>query len=267
MKQSVTSLGIVMLLASSSHGAVLWMQFEGGGNEVTLHPSESVNVEIWLNLVEGETITGLSYGNWPTVPDTAESAYPRSWYDLYGPGVEGLEQGVVDALPSGWSSNGSRTRVALGSYSHEEAQFVNIFAQGWDDILVGPGSFHIANQPVYHNSITIAQSQYFNGQVNDDFYDADKGKYFYPIMFGGDPVHGWGINLSDMWGGDVAFNPNYVAAGYSGYYTWGQGASAISGRGWSLADNPLKVFNNPEPASLALLLVGGLACLRRRPGS
>ena len=58
--RSITLLLMVFGLSlAPASGATLWMQFEGGGNVATLAPSDSINVEIWVDLLPGDSLGAL----------------------------------------------------------------------------------------------------------------------------------------------------------------------------------------------------------------
>lgn len=244
MKKVLVMIVAMALVGSTANAATLWMQFEGGGNEVTLVPSQNVNVEIWVDLVAGDTLSGVGGPFWPT--STADQgAYPN-----YVEGLEAVAWGPgTDAMD--WITPGGLGVV--GSPTHS----ISLAAPTAAQVIDGPGSFLLGVMTIHQNNIINADSTYFNEDGTDEFD-------FYPIMFGGNPA---AIpNLSNGTGADYPFSPVYQA--YSGYYTWGQGASAVSGKGpggaYNLPDNPLIVHCIPEPASLALLALGGLAIIRRR---
>ena len=228
MKKALAMLVVVGLMAGTANAATLWMQFEGGANEITLNPSDMVNVEVWLDIIAGDNVSGLGQPFWPGD----------------GVGVNGLVQESVTPI-AGWDENSLDGMLGLSGQ-----QDINVFAPTLGDVIDGPGSFLLAVMTLHQNDLQNLDNPLFPD--------------YYPIMFGGDPTVT--SALLNSVGSEIGFTPVY--ASYSGYYTWGQGASAISGKtgttAWALEDNPLKVYCIPEPASLALLALGGLAIIRRR---
>ena len=228
MNRRVLCAMIILALgvASTTDAATLWMQFEGGGNTITVMPSSYVNVEVWIDLLNGDSLSGLGQPYWP-----GDST-----------GIEGLEQTSVIPYP-GWGENS--LDGVVGMYAQQD---INVFAPGPGQVIYGPGSYLLAVMTLHQNGI-----------CNDDSLLYPE---FYPIMFGGDPTVT--SALLDAVGHEIPFWP--ANAVYSGYYTWGQGSCAISGKNGNLTyDDPLKVYCPvPEPASMCLLVLGGGWILRRR---
>ena len=229
MKAKLVCAVAVMALgmATPGHAATLWMQFENGGNEITLAPSHTFNVEVWLDILAGDNVSGLGQPFWPG--------------DAVG--VNGLVQENVTPI-AGWDENSLDGVLGLSGQ-----QDINVFAPTLAQVIDGPGSYLLAVMTLHMNDLVPDNNPLFPD--------------YYPIMFGGDPTVT--SALLNSVGSEIGFTPVY--ASYSGYYTWGQGASAISGKtgttAWALDDNPLKVYE-PEPASISLLALGGLLVLRRR---
>lgn len=246
MKKALAMLVVVGLMAGTANAATLWMQFEGGGNVATLAPSESINVEIWVDLLAGDALSTVYYTNWPY--DGAENPGAMDEPNPYPNGVEGLVQTGLTAVAAGWNSQ--PVNGVLGAVGGDGLQQV---AFGTTSNFLGGGSFLIGIQTIHQNEITNALSTDFNGSLEYDFY---------PIMFGGDP--GTPVSaLLNSTGGSFTFAPNY-AGGYANYYTWGQGSAAANSVYGGTVDNPLMVYCIPEPASLSLLALGALAVIRRR---
>ena len=241
MIRALLILVTVGLLVGTAQGATLAMQFAGGVNEGTVLPSHSVDVEIWIELAAGDEFCWLFYPNWP---DTGFEPIAYS-------SVEGVEQTAV----TGSALNMTGEASAMGTLG-DGSQLVDLRVIPWvPENLEGPGQFLLGRQTIHLNNITNSHSTWFNGSVEYDFY---------PIMFGGIP--GSTQELSGGGNHDFIFDPN--RADQVGYYTYGQGGSAISGSNggmsYSLPDNPLKLYCVPEPSSLSLIALGAVVLLRRR---
>ena len=215
MKKVLLVLLVGGMLATTANAATLWMQFQGGGNEITVAPSDEIVVEIWFDIAHaGDTVSTVFHENQLAA---------------------GLDQTASVAVPTNWSAGGLNGPLGPGT---------NQFAVGADDPLTdslgGVGSYHVGYQLIHQN--------------------IDTGDW--EISFG-DP--GTFAQVLDAAGG------NYLWWGdgtYAGYYTYGQGACYVAGNPKTgllpVAADPLIVHCIPEPSSLALLALGGLALIRRR---
>lgn len=76
--------------------------------------------------------------------------------------------------------------------------------------------------------------------------------------------HAANHGLVDMDGGFYQFGISGAAAGYSGYYSFGKGSPGVTQMSDSLPRDPLIVTYFPEPGSLGLVTLGGLAVFMRR---
>jgi len=233
MKKLLVMLVAVGFIAGTANAATLWMQFADGSDEVTLAPSQTVDVQIFVDMLPADTLAGVTGQFWP-FGTADQGAYPTF--------VEGLDDMGIVANPAlGWDS-GSGVGP-LGS----AATNINVGAPTAAQAISGAGSFMVGTMTLHQNDLQNIDSTYFPD--------------FYPVMFGGDPSAL--PNLIMPSGSKFKFDPRYSSS-YAGYYTWGQGASGIVKPKYTVEADPLIVHCIPEPASLALLALGGLALIRRR---
>jgi hypothetical protein len=233
MKKVLLFTLVAGLTASTANAATLWMSFPGSGGdpgqavkEWTLATSETVDIEIYLTMVAGDNFTGGFHSNEPVA--------------LGPPRVPALlDQTAVGTPLAGWSSAASVAGLlgALGTQVNV-ADNTPLVPE-----IVGPGGVLWATQTIH--------------QVDPTLHGEEKGNVDYEITFDHATV-----GLGYLKGGNAV---NYIHstlwAGYSGYYTYGAGSPG----GTKIAPrDPLILHHIPEPASLALLALGGLAALRRR---
>jgi hypothetical protein len=100
--------------------ATLRMNFVGGVTEATLAASETVDVEIWADLIGGETLAGVQFSNGPAT---------------------GLTQAAVVAVPANWSQ--AANNGPLGSGVTEVSLSANS-----EGVLAGASSQLLARQTI-----------------------------------------------------------------------------------------------------------------------
>jgi hypothetical protein len=222
--KKVVALLVVGMLASTAGAAELYMTFPGGATEWTLAPSETVDIEIHMQLNADDTFSTLYFGNMPLI-EPAEAP----------PGYIGLEQTAVVSATEGWPATG-----ADGPLGDGLTQWACAAQPGY--VIDTPGDYLIGYQ-------TIHQLPGF-------------GPWDYELMFSFDPPIG--VKKGD--GSDFTLLCDTSSyAGYAGYYFIGLGSPGyVDGFGCTSPANPLILHHIPEPASLSLLVLGGLALLRRR---
>jgi len=217
MKKALLLSLVIGMMAASANAATLRMNFAGGGDVITVAPTDEFTVEVWIDMVAGETLAG--------------AFYPNGF-------AAGLVQVGLASPPTNWARAGYDSVLGDGN---QQASFGALNPSM--DSLVGPGSVLIGLQYIHQNDLT--------------------GDY--EIVFG-DPLGGF-VGLLDQ--SAVSFIWYGYGGSFAGYYEYGKGSPYVpaSGRGGAIpgqAADPLIVHCIPEPAALSLLLLGGVAVLRRR---
>ena len=235
MKKVLLVMLVAGLAASTANAATLWMSFPGSGGEKanavkewTLATSETVEIEIYLDMLAGDNFTGGFHSNEPVA--------------LGPPRVPALLDQTAVATPlAGWSAAASVGGL-LGALGTQ----VNIADNSpLVPEIVGPASVLWGTQTIH--------------QVDPTLHGEEKGNVDYEITFDHATV---GLGYLTAGGAAVSYVHNMGWASlYSGYYTYGAGSPG--GNKIALRD-PLILHHIPEPASLALLALGGIAALRRR---
>lgn len=117
------------LMAGTANAATLYMQFAGGATEVTLSPTQTVAVEIWMGgMRTADDLVALQFQNMP---------------------APGLEQMNVLPARSGWNTNNTVNGVLGSNYLtvNAESLAVKIFSTPAVPVLV-------ATQILHQNDIT-----------------------------------------------------------------------------------------------------------------
>ena len=213
----VVAVVLVGMFAATAGAAELNLLFADGSKEVTLQPSETVEVDVWFEMNAGDTLAAIGYRH-----DAA-------------PGLFNVPAAVPG--PIGWATGS--TAGILGT----PAEFVGFSGPA----LAGP----TANPPgVLVGSYTIHQ-------LPDPPPPAD-----YLITVDVDVP----MNIQKGDGSQytlLCMGSGYQ--GYAGYFAIGSGSPGdTDGFACPSPADPLIVHCIPEPASLALLALGGIAALRRR---
>ena len=174
-----------------------------------------------------EIVVEIWFGNMQT-SDTLSTVFHGN------ASAPGLDQIASVALLTNWSAGGGNT--VLGTN-----QFAVAADNPLEDSVSGPGAYHVGNQIIHQNDL-----------LGD-----------YEIMFG---AAGPLAKVKDASGADYKYWGS--DGGWAGYYSYGTGAPYYAGNPKTgdpvqLAD-PLIVHCVPEPGSLSLLALGGLALIRRR---
>jgi len=240
MKKGLLGLIAVGMIATAANAATLSMRFAGGGNEVTLAPSQSATVEvvITMGLADGpkspSKLTGFDMRF--EVGDVADAGF--------GPYVvDGSTKYSVTehtAFP-GWS-------LAAASPLPNTFNSSYFLSAGDPAGLIGPTGATAGDTVIA--TFTIHKDVF---ELGDTFVVWRKGSAL-PALYNG--AAAWG----DRFG--------YTAEVARNQFLHGQGSPGDAGpqnqyHGYEDFE-PLIIHNVPEPSALALLALGGLAMLRRR---
>ena len=228
MKKFVLVTVAVAMLATTANAANLRMNFApnpyGTEQEVTLAPTQEVDVEIWLDLIAGEDSVGIL------------TAFEQPWDTVsaaYVPGA--IDQtahctSLFDWVPLGVDApigpNPGEARAAFGNLDNQ-------------DPITGPGSHLVGTATLHQTAIGVG------GTYEIVFY---KGGNF--------------PTITQSTGAAMVYNVNYAGV-YPGYWAFGAygNPGKLAGK---IGRNPLIINCVPEPGALALLALGGLSVLRRR---
>jgi hypothetical protein len=248
MKKSLLGILAVGVFATAANAATLSMRFAGGGNEVTLGPSDSVTVEVVITM-------GVNDG--PKTPSKLTGIDMR--FDVggladggFGPYV--LDGGQDDKLavtdvssPIGaWSNAAS----ILGSFDRL-GFFMSVGDPAGTTGVTGTGAVFdtVIATFVIHKAFSVlppgpATDTYFVWRNEDPLPALYNGPATWGNKFGYTVENGRNQFLHGQ-GSPGDADPRYV---YHGYETM----------------EPLIIHQIPEPSAIALMVLGGLAALRRR---
>jgi len=215
---------------AQAQDAHLWIQPVSGGNEMCLTVSETAVIQLWVNVYAGNLVAMDSI---------------LVHYDAAGnPGAAFTVEGFNDQGP--WGTFGRRDPrglITLPNGNLNQYQFLGLDEnQPWTMLSgLAPG-IHLLDEIIIHGRIPTQEPPC----PPVDIGTADKVLFSFLAPPGGFKVY-----------------PSYYTTGhyYDATFTFGTGANAKG------TANDLPIYVGvvvPEPASLSLLLLGGLAAFRRR---
>lgn len=224
----VCALGVALLaMPAAAQDATVWLQGTDGGNKVDVLVSQTAVVQLWVTIAGGSTMIGID-------------AITRGYDSAFGKNINFEVAGFNDQVNPGLMQRVSRGDVVndLPNGNPDDYQYVG------DD----------SNFPLSSSSGTAGPATFLLDEI---------------IIHGIDnPANPTGLPSSDLLGfGLGAAAPGGFALTLTGFpvQTWqALDATVATGTG-SLPGNPLTVnVDVPEPATLGMLMIGGLAAIRRR---
>jgi hypothetical protein len=254
MKKYVLTTVVVGLLATSASAGQLYMTFADGSTEVTLGPSDTVQINVYFafdaldyNAKANSAVTSLNlrydvYSNNPPATSPPGGAYPGVTMNHRNDKL--FVESMTLHETSGWNS-GATTGIG--------GDLDSFYSSAVDQSGVGvpapstPGTF-LMYSFVIHDAIAVQETNYIAFTVNADGAG--------PLPQVKDGTADWRFR----WYGYA----NQLQRDYKlGTGNPGDEHAPHTWHGYELAQ-PLIINNIPEPTSLALLALGGLAILRRR---
>ena len=143
---------------------------------------------------------------------------------------------LVTSVP-GWATSGTTGEI-LGQFAQVNVGALDPFAGA----LTGTGTVLIAQFTIHLEEDGLPLGTQYELTIDNDT--------------------GPGPGLVTSTASFAALNPAFAA--YSGYWTFGKGSPGVNTMAVQIPRDPLIITKIPEPASLAILGLGGLALLRRR---
>ncbi|MCP4590740.1 MAG: hypothetical protein GY842_08345 [bacterium] len=129
MRHVLLSLLVFGTVMTSAHGALWRTEWaDAPGNTIDLAPSDTADLEVWIDLLAGESLSAVIYDN--TATDQVEQIGTQ-----VGPWDDG-----GTPIAASWSDG------SVNDILSAPAQQVAWAADGLSDVLYGPGSFLIGRQ-------------------------------------------------------------------------------------------------------------------------
>jgi MYXO-CTERM domain-containing protein len=204
MKKALALL-VIGFMATSASASIVSMDFGDGVTEVTVSPSDSVMVHVYLDVFGTDDPLGAEM----------VGAFQATFLEALG-----VQQNDAMPLDPTWQDDSTGGPLDQSAQQINWARAPEGRLYSGEVVEIGTVELHVMN------------------------FDVDP----WQIAFWSD----FSFPRSDT-GAQQTFNPGFAADRYAGYYDFGTGGP----------DSPLLIYS-PEPASLALLALGGFAALRRR---
>jgi len=243
MKRVLVAVLAVGMVASAADAAELSMRWASAptSQKFSMATSDTQDIEVVVNLQAGEILSALGFG----LEDTL--------------GTDNLSvTGASAASPDGlfWRANNTTT----GDFGTGNA-FVVLEADTQVANLSGPGTFVLGSYTIHLDNSALVLDEI---EIVFNITEPNNQLELY-----GAPI---ALPFLDETGHDFAWDArfnNTTFPGYVAFGDWGSpGWSVVTGKGNPVPGagqerNPL-IVTIPEPATLGLLAVGGVALIRRR---
>jgi len=230
MKKVLGAMLAVALTAGAANAARLGIEW----NPATSADAQNATVGVG-GVAQADIVVDLIAGD----DSTSTAAFE---FEMPTPGAGLALTGDIATALTGWGTTANAGPI--GQLGSQVAAAATLPAQ---DSVSGPGRFVLATFDIAVNSEPAANTQF-------DIVMSTAGAGI--------------VWLNASGGAPGTYDHRYAGPGasggidYSGYYAYGIGSPLVGGKSGQ-PRNPL-FLTTPEPASLALLAIGGIALLRRR---
>lgn len=209
---------------------------------------------LWLCIaIVGSSVGSSALGEvWVTDPDPDPRAYPTPWLD----GHNGMARGYVTVDIDGDAASDLYIEVTGNYYAAQFLIHAGVASLGGAQLSPGEETYFGTTLNILASGEAVDSNQtWYGAPVNNP-----APLYHYPVpwLYGPDDQ---ALDFSQGYIGvrlDKADGPHFAWVELARI---GDGVNALC---WAWEDQPNTPILTPEPGSLSLLLLGGLALLRRR---
>lgn len=231
---ALLAVGLAAGTASAAQIGIEWnpatiaadLDSAGTNQSVKLGVGSTATIDMVASIIAGDTLSTVSF----------EFS-----------GIAGDPLSLTGATNGTPTASDFATTAGAGALGAVGVQIASASANPLANSLSGPGSFVLGN---YDLSVDNDGGTSGNSAL-DIFIAAPQADVNNPL-----------VTVLNMNGGSYIYGPN-LAGATPGFFDYGIGSPAITNALGNQAANPLQL-TTPEPSSLALLAIGGIALLRRR---